>query len=261
MAESFGTLLKEWRSRRRMSQLELGLAADVSARHISFLETGRARPSQLMVLRLSETLKVPRLNRNALLNAAGFAQAYVARSLDAAEMAEVSAAMAWMLDRHDPFPAIAFDRYWRVVRANTCATGLLEPMGLGVGDSLIEAFLEGGAFAAAVENRDEIARHLVSRLRTESAHLGGDSVLDDTAARLEASLGDDAMSIDSPLPAITPARYRINDVTLSLFSTIAQFGSTEDIVLAEIKIELMFPADEFTRQALMAQSRRTRGMH
>ena len=251
MADSFGTMLKEWRSRRRMSQLELGLAADVSARHISFLETGRARPSRPMVLRLTETLKVPRFNRNALLTAAGFAQAYTARSLDAADMSEVNAAMAWMLDRHDPFPAVAFDRHWNVVRVNACAKDLLEPMGVETGDSLLEAFLAGGAFAAALENRDEIACHMVSRLRTESAHLGGDSVLDDAADRLAASLSDDAPLPESPLPAIIPARYRVNDVTLSLFSTIAQFGSTEDIVLAEMKIELMFPADEFTRQALI----------
>ncbi len=252
MAQSFGMLLKEWRSRRRLSQLELGLAANVSARHISFLETGRAHPSQSMVLRLSQSLKVPRSNRNALLTAAGFAQAFAARSLEEPEMSEVNEAMAWMLERHDPYPAIALDRYWRVVRANRCATALLEPMGIGVNDSLLEAFVTAGPFAAALENRDEIARHMVSRLRTESAHLGGDSILDDAAETLAASLGDDGQLAESPLPAIVPARYRVGDITLSLFSTIAQFGSTEDIVLAEIKIEFMFPADDITRRALMA---------
>jgi transcriptional regulator with XRE-family HTH domain len=257
MAQQFGTMLKEWRSRRRMSQLELGLTANVSARHISFLETGRAQPSQPMVLRLSESLKVPRSNRNALLTAAGFAQAYAARNPDAPDMAEVNEAMAWMLERHDPYPAIAFDRHWHVVRVNRCAAALLEPFGIGVGDSLLEAFLTGGPFAEALENRDEMMRHMVSRLRTESAHLGGDSVLDDAAERFAASLGDDGPSVETPLPAIVPARYRIGDFTLSMFSTIAQFGSTEDIVLAEMKIELMFPADEITRQALMASAQST----
>ncbi len=254
MSESFGALLKEWRSRRRLSQLDLALAANVSARHISFLETGRARPSQPMVLRLSESLDVPRSNRNALLTAAGFAQAYVARRLDERQMSEVNAAMAWMLDRHDPFPAVAFDRHWRVVRVNACSAALLQPMGVGEGDSLLEAFLAEGPFAAALENRDEIARHMVSRLRTESAHLGGDNVLDEAADRLAASVGDDLPVAETPLPAIIPARYRLGDVTLSMFSTIAQFGSTEDIVLSEMKIELMFPADEFTRQALLARA-------
>ncbi len=254
MAEAFGAMLREWRSRRRMSQLDLALAADVSARHISFLETGRAQPSQPMVLRLSESLGVPRANRNALLTAAGFAQAYKARSLDATDMSDVSAAMTWMLDRHDPFPGIAFDRHWRVLRMNACSTALLEPMGIVVGDSLLDAFFSGGPFVAALENRDEIARHMVSRLRTESAHHGGDDVLDTAADRLAAMLGDETPVAESSMPAIVPARYRIGDVTLSLFSTIAQFGSTEDIVLAEMKIELMFPADAFTRQALKARA-------
>ncbi|MDJ0712353.1 MAG: helix-turn-helix transcriptional regulator [Woeseiaceae bacterium] len=254
MAEAFGSLLKEWRSRRRMSQLDLALVSDVSARHISFLETGRAQPSQPMVLRLSESLEVPRANRNALLNAAGFAQAYKARSLDEDEMSVVSSAMAWMLERHDPFPAIAFDRHWRVLRMNQCSEALLEPMRIRVGDSLLEAFLSGGPFVAALDNREEIARHMVSRLRTESAHLGGDTVLDDAAERLTAMLGSEAPVGESHMPAIIPARYKVGDMTLSLFSTIAQFGSTEDIVLAEMKIELMFPADEITRQALLARA-------
>ncbi len=252
--ESFGALLKEWRSRRRMSQLDLALVADVSARHISFLETGRASPSQPMVLRLSASLDVPRSNRNEMLTAAGFAHAYAARSPDEADMSDVNAAMAWMLDRHDPYPAVAFDRHWRVVRTNDCSAALMGPMGIGVGDSLLDALLAGGAFAEALENRDEIAQHMVSRLRTESAHLGGDPVLDNAIERLTDANRTDEYAGESPLPAIIPARYRINDLTLSLFSTIAHFGSTEDIVLAELKIELMFPADEVTRQVLMARA-------
>ncbi|MDJ0701426.1 MAG: hypothetical protein QNJ07_16375, partial [Woeseiaceae bacterium] len=145
----------------------------------------------------------------------------------------------------------AFDRHWRVVRTNDCSAALLGPMGIGVGDSLLDAILGGGAFSAALENRDEIAQHMASRLRTESAHLGGDPVLDDAVERLAAVNSTDEYAGESPLPAIIPARYRVNDVTLSLFSTIAQFGSTEDIVLSELKIELMFPADEITRQILM----------
>ncbi len=237
-----------------MSQLDLALASNVSTRHISFLETGRARPSQPMVLRLSESLEVPRSNRNALLNAAGFAQAYKARRLDETEMSDVSAAMTWMLDRHDPFPAIALDRHWHIVRMNACSRALLEPMGIGQGDSLLEAFLSSGAFAEALENRDEIAGHLGSRLRTESAHLGGDEVLDAAADRLAAMVRENPFAQESRMPAIISARYRVGDVTLSMFSTIAQFGSTEDIVLAEMKIELMFPADEFTRQALLSRA-------
>lgn len=253
MSEPFGALLKNWRGMRRMSQLELSLAADVSARHISFLETGRARPSKSMVMQLSESLDVPRAIRNDLLNAAGYTKAYKARDLDQDEMSFVREAMDWTLSRHDPYPAIAFDRHWRLLRMNACATALLETMKLGIGDSLLAAFVNGGPFADALENRDEIARHMVARLRTESSHLGGDEVLDAAARRIASTLADaHSVTHDTP-PAIIPARYRSNGVLLSFFSTISQFGSTEDIALADVKIELMFPADEFTRDALNAR--------
>ncbi|MEO0973664.1 MAG: helix-turn-helix domain-containing protein, partial [Pseudomonadota bacterium] len=243
MAESFGVMLRTWRGQRRLSQLELGLAANVSARHISFLETGRARPSKSMVLALSETLGVPRAKRNALLTAAGFAQAYSARSLEAQEMAFVNAAMDWTLERHAPFPALAFDRHWHVVKANAVATAMLAPMGIQAGDSLLEAFLSAGPFAELLENHDEVARHMIARLKTESAHIGGDEVLDQAARDLAATLDDPSDPAPEGLPAVIPARYRMGDTVLSLFSTIAQFGSTEDIALADLKIELMFPAD------------------
>ncbi len=252
MTESFGTLLKHWRGQRRMSQLELGLSANVSARHISFLESGRSRPSHSMVIQLSETLNVPRNNRNTLLNAAGFAQAYTARDLDDEELRFVREAMDWTLDRHCPYPAIAFDRHWTLVRMNAVSEALLGNLGLQVGDSLLDAFVDNGPFATALENRDEIASHLVTRLRTESAFYGGDEVLDAAAERLAASLDGEPAASDAP-PAIIPARYVAGDITLSLFTTISQFGSTEDIALADLKIELMFPADDFTRDALTAR--------
>lgn len=253
MSESFGALLKTWRGQRRLSQLELGLAASVSARHISFLETGRARPSKAMVLQLSESLEVPRAKRNVLLNAAGFTKVYKARNLEQAEMAFVREAMDWTLNRHDPYPAVAFDRHWCLLRMNACASALLEAMALGIGDSLLDAFIEGGPFAESLDNRDEVARHMVSRLRTESAHLGGDKVLDEAADRITSTLGDDGSVPGESMPAVIPARYRSNGVLLSFFSTISQFGSTEDIALADVKIELMFPADDFTRGALLAR--------
>ena len=253
MSEPFGALLKSWRGQRRMSQLELGLAANVSARHISFLETGRARPSKTMVLILSETLRVPRAIRNTLLNAAGFAKAYKARDLCADEMAYVSAAMDWTLERHNPFPAIAFDRHWRLVRLNRTAAALLEPMDLGEGDSLLDAFAGGGNITAAIENWQEVARHMIARLRVESAHLGGDAVLDAGVDRLARQIGDDKADYDGAMPAVVAARYDAGGMVLSFFSTISQFGSAEDIALADLKIELMFPADDFTREALVAQ--------
>ena len=253
MSDTFGALLKEWRGQRRMSQLDLGVAADVSARHISFLETGRSKPSQAMVMHLSETLEIPRTVRNRLLNAAGFSVAYEKRDLGDEELEYVNAAMDWTLKRHDPYPAIALDRYWCIVRANMSATALLAGMNISEGDSLLDAFAEPGPVRESIENWAEVSRHLIARLRTESAHLGGDPVLDAAIGRLADSLPMGETEYRGALPAVITANYRTGAMTLKFFSTISQFGSAEDIALADLKIEMMFPADAGTKAALMAQ--------
>ncbi len=257
MDSAFGTVLKEWRGRRRMSQLDLGLTADVSARHISFLETGRARPSRAMVASLCEALEVPRAERNSVLHAAGFAPAYRRRDLDAAEMAHVRAAVDWTLDRHAPYPAMALDRHWHVVRANAPMQAMLAGLGVGEGDSLLHATLDVARMRQIIENWEDVGRHLVARLRTESAHLGGDQVLDEAAAALSATLGPAQApahtKTEGALGAVLPTRYRTPDgCVLSLMSTMAQFGTAEDIALSELRIEMMFPADDATRAALHA---------
>lgn len=254
MHNSFGTALKDWRARRRMSQLDLGLHANVSARHISFLETGRARPSQAMVMHLCETLELPRVDRNTLLGSAGFAPVYQRRDLSDVDMAPVRTAVEWMLERHDPFPAFALDRHWTIVKANRSATALMTGIGIGEGDSLLDALLDAGLMAQVLENWHEVMQHLVVRLRTESAHVGADSVLDSAIARLTDYLDGWHGDATRPLPAVVPARYRADGTVLSLFSTLAQFGTAEDIALAELKIELMFPADETTHNALIAMA-------
>ena len=260
MDTTFGAVLKEWRGKRRMSQLDLGLTANVSARHISFLETGRARPSRPMVASLCEALEVPRAARNAVLNAAGFAPAYRRRPLDDAEMAHVRSAVDWMLDRHVPYPAMALDRHWRVVKANGPMRAMLAALGLGEGDSLLDAMLDAGRMQQAIENWEEVARHLIARLRTESAHLGGDAELDRAVASLVATIGPTATAApDQALSAVIPTRYRAGDACiLSFISTMAQFGTAEDIALSELRIEMMFPADAATLAALHARAASTR---
>jgi transcriptional regulator with XRE-family HTH domain len=252
MQTGFGGVLKDWRNQRRMSQLDLGLSANVSARHISFLETGRARPSRSMVLNLCETLEVPRAARNTLLGAAGFSPAYRRRGLNEADMAHVRAAVDWTLERHDPFPALAMDKHWTLVRTNRSAGLLLGAAGLAEGDSLLEAATDGRRLAKVLDNWPEVALHTITRLRTESAHLGGDPVLDEAADALAREMEGALPDAGGVLPAVVPARYRADGMVLSLFSTLAQFGSAEDIALAELKIEMMFPADDATRTMLMA---------
>lgn len=252
MQNAFGETLKDWRNQRRMSQLDLGLTASVSARHISFLETGRSKPSRTMVLHLCETLELPRNARNTILTAAGFAPVYRQRNLDEDEMVHVREAVDWTLERHDPFPAFALDRHWAIVKANRAAMAILASTGLSEGDSLLQFLTDKAKMVALLENWEEVMQHMIVRLRTESAHLGGDPVLEEAIENLSRKLRPSLRRSTDVLPAVVPARYRAGDVTLSFFSTIAQFGTAEDIALAELKIELMFPADEATRALLLA---------
>jgi len=247
----FGDVLRDWRGKRRRSQLDLGLSANVSARHISFLETGRARPSRSMVLTLCEDLEIPRPDRNRMLTAAGFAPLYHARRWDAEDMAPARAAMDHMLASHAPFPGLALDRHWTVLRMNAPAERLFGLFGIGEGDAMLEAMLDTPALLSAIENLPELATHLATRLRTEAAQTGGDAALEALAARFERQAPDGSRP-DGPLPAFVPTRIRLGEARLAFLSIIAQFGTAEDIALAEIRVELMFPADDATRDALLA---------
>jgi transcriptional regulator with XRE-family HTH domain len=251
----FAATLKRWRAARRFSQLALATEAEISARHLAFLETARARPSRGMVLRLAEVLDVPRADRNNLLAAAGFAPHYPALPLDADAMRTVRAAMDWTVTRHAPYPALTMDRHWRIVTMNAPAVRLFAPVGLAPGASLLDAATAPGVGTQMIENWPDVARHLLARLRLESARAGGDPVLDAGIRRLSrdpAIGGHPAL----PLPAtpVIPTIYRIGATRLSLFSTFAQFGTAEEVALADMQIELMFPADAATDAALHAMA-------
>jgi len=247
MDSTFGSMLKLWRERRRMSQMDLGLTAEVSARHIAFLEKGRAQPSRAMVLRLCRHLDVPLAERNGVLQAAGFAGHYKARPLDSAAMTPIRVAIERMLATHEPFPGFVLDRHWCIRQANGVATRLFGAIGVGLGSSLIETFADRDRLTKTFENADEIRAHFARRLRTESVHYGGDPVLE-RAARIMA----EGLDLDEPGPpaATIPARLKTPEGPLSFFSVLAHFGSTEDIAVAELKIELLFPEDEATRRWL-----------
>ncbi len=251
MTSTFGTVLKEWRGVRRMSQLELGSIAEVSPRHISFLESGRSNPSRPMVLHLTDVLEIPRSERNRFLGAAGFAPIYRSHDPDGSEMEPIRKAVEWTLERHDPFPAIVLDRHWTVVQTNNSAATMFAMLGVEAGASLLEVFLNDTTMKSMVDNWSEVGYFLLTRLRTESAALGGDSVLDAAITQLAA---DDEISPpgDAHLPPALPIVFQIDDLRVSMFSTIAHFGSAEDMTLADQRIELFFPADEQTRELLMS---------
>ncbi|WP_395815849.1 helix-turn-helix domain-containing protein [Devosia sp.] len=247
MTDSFGTQLKQWRGRRRMSQLQLALVAEVSARHLAFLETGRARPSRAMVMRLGEALEMPLGVRNHLLDAAGFRAAYGQRTLHSSAMAPFRRAIDHMIQAHAPYPAFVFDRHWLLLDANATGKALLAGLGTRIGESFIDLLLQPGRGPELVENWVEVATHLAARFRLESTHLGGDPVLDRAATELALHL-DPARTRDGDLPPVVPVRFRIGDGVYPVFSTVAQFGTAEDIALADIKIELFFPEDDATDQ-------------
>ncbi|GAB5457597.1 MAG: helix-turn-helix transcriptional regulator [Henriciella sp.] len=243
----FADTLKTWRKVRRYSQLDLASEADVSSRHLSFLETGRANPSREMIGKLGEALSLPLAVRNQLLAQAGFAARYPQRSWEADEMAPIRAAVAYTLKQHAPYPAIAIDRHWTIMQMNRPAEQLFSLIGAAVGLSLIDIMLDPRV-QAMIENWPEVAHHAVQRLRTESASTGGDERLDaaiDAFSRTPLPQG-------APLGPVIPTIYRAGDLYLSMFTTIAQFGTPEDLALDDLKIELFFPSDDKTDGALRA---------
>jgi transcriptional regulator with XRE-family HTH domain len=247
----FGSMIKEWRGMRRFSQLNLALAADMSARHLSFLETGRAKPSRSMVLRLAQALDMPKAVANHALQGAGFAAHFPEMPGHAVELEPIHRAIDRMLAWHDPFPGVAVDRHWNIVSANKGGQMLMaiNPPKPGVQPNLIEMLINTHDMPL-VENWIEVAALAVVRLRAEIIALGGDAVLQEMTDRLSNFTQDRSTNTaDLNLnQAVIPTTLRIGDVRLSLFSTIAHFGSVQDVQAGELRIELMFPMDKATEQ-------------
>ena len=245
--DGFPGALRTWRRARRLSQLHLALEADVSARHLSFLETGRAQPSREMVERLGGALRLPLAAQNRLLLQAGFAARYPTREWGADEMAPVRAAIAHTLDRHAPYPALALDRLWRVVQLNGPARALFGLLGVAEGDSLLDRMGSEGMLAH-IENWPEVAHHAAQRLWTESAAQGGVPELDRAAEQLSRT----PRPRSAPPGPVIPTVFVADGLRLALFATVAQFGTPHDVTLDDLKIELYFPADRTTDAALRA---------
>ena len=239
----FSTTLKTWRNARRYSQLELALEAEISARHLSFLETGRARPSREMVVRLGEALALPLDARNLMLTHAGFAVRYTARDWDDDAMAPIRRAVSRQLVQHMPYPGLALDRLWTVREANPVALALFRPFGLGIGDSLLE-LMTRDILPQVVENWPEVAHHAALRLRTESASQGGIPAFAEAIAHLTAQ----AQGYTPATGPVVPTILRQGDMRLSMFATISQFGTPGDLLLDDLKIELYYPMDDVTAQ-------------
>ena len=254
-----GDLLREWRERRRLSQLALALEAEVSTRHLSFLETGRARPSREMVLRLTERLEVPLRERNTMLLAAGFAPAYPERDLDDPALGLARAAIERVLAGHEPFPALAVDRYWTLVAANRVVPALLT----GVASELLQPpinvlrlSLHPDGLAAQIANLPEWRSHLLARL-SRQVELTADPRLSDLLQELRSydanrdtkDTEQTVLGHDLGLVAV-PLRLHTEHGTLSLLSTTMVLGTPVDVTLSELAIEAFFPADAATADLL-----------
>jgi transcriptional regulator with XRE-family HTH domain len=250
-----GTLLRDWRRRRRLSQLDLALEAGVSPRHLSFVETGRSRPSREMVLHLAEQLDVPLRDRNQLLLAAGFAPAYAERGLDAPELGPVRDAIGLVLSGHEPYPAVVVDRWWDLVAGNRpvslftagAAPALLEPP-----VNVLRLALHPDGTAPRIANLAEFRAHLLERLRRHVALTADErlAALQDELEGYPAPAGDEVRGVGADI--VVPLRLRPPEggAELRFFSTVATFGTAVDVTVAELAIEAFFPADEATARAL-----------
>jgi transcriptional regulator with XRE-family HTH domain len=249
-----GPLLRDWRRRRRMSQLELALAAGVSARHVSFVENGRSRPSVEMILQLAAVLEVPLRDRNQLLLAAGHAPIYGQRGLDDPDMAVVRETLELVLRGHEPYPALVVDRHWGIVAANDAIAVLTEgaaPELLEPPVNVLRLALHPDGVAPRIVNLGQLRATLLQWL-AHQALATGDPAL---AALLDelSALGGDAAAAPAGDPAgevAVPLRIRWRDAELSFISTITTFGRATDITVAELSIESFFPADAATARAL-----------
>ncbi|OBF93233.1 transcriptional regulator [Mycobacterium sp. 852002-51152_SCH6134967] len=249
--QTFGALLKQWRGRRRLSQLDLAVAADVSPRHVSFIETGRSTPSRTMVLRLAEVLDVPRREQNQLLMAAGLAPVHPERSLDDPDMAAVRAGIDRVLFAYNPFPCVVVDRGWQIVRANEGAGVLMD----GVAPELLERpnalriALHPNGLAPRIRNLAQWRHHLIERLRREVAVSGSDE-LSSLLAEIDSYPGGSAGSSDLGSVAVPLELATPDGRLLTFLSTVTTFGTALDLTAAELSIEAFLPADDATAAAL-----------
>jgi transcriptional regulator with XRE-family HTH domain len=242
-----------------MSQLDLASEAGISSRHLSFVETGRSRPSREMVLHLAEHLDVPLRDRNSLLVGAGYAPTFQASDYDAPEMAAVRRAIDAVLAGHEPYPAILVDRRWTLVAANRAAVLLVEgvaPELLAPPCNVLRASLHPEGLAARIVNLAEWAHHIIGGLRRQVA-VTGDEELRELEAELvgyaDAQGAAPGPPTEAPGAVAIPVRLRSDDGELAFITTIATFGTALDITLAELAIEAFLPADAATAAALHAR--------
>jgi transcriptional regulator with XRE-family HTH domain len=260
-APSAGALLRQWRQRRNLSQLDLALRSEVSARHLSFIETGRARPSREMVLHLAHHLDVPLRERNHLLLAAGYAPVFLERSLDEKEMEPVRVALDRFLTAHEPYPALVVNRHWNVVATNRAVAYVTR----GVAPELrvppvnaLRIALHPGGLATRIPNLTDWSGYLMARLRREiDATSDPDlvSLYEELAAYPGISTDHESANPANPNDVMLMQELRLDGTDLALFCTLTTFGTPRDLTLAELTIVAFYPANAHTAEVLTAAAR------
>jgi transcriptional regulator with XRE-family HTH domain len=260
-APPVGELLRQWRRRRGLSQLDLACEADISTRHVSFLETGRSLPSRSMVIHLAERLDIPLRERNGLLVAAGYAPVYPEHGLDDPALRAARQAVDLVLTGHEPYPALAVDRHWTLIAANRAVGPLLAG---AAGDLLrppvnvLRLSLHPAGLAPRIENFGQWRGHVLTRLARQ-VDVSADPVLASLHAELKAlpvpgssgpEAGPDAVMAGGHADVVVPLRLRTDAGLLSFFSTTTVFGTAVDVTLSELAIEAFFPADAATAEIL-----------
>lgn len=253
----FGIELKQWRQARGLSQLELAARADVSQRHISFLETGRSRPSSEMVMHLSRTLDVPPREQNTLLSAAGHAPVFTETSLD--DMVGVRSALDHILNAHEPYMAVILDRWWNVIASNTAATKFMGVVFSEMHEwltpplNIMRLSFHPDGLRTRMVGWDATAASLLRRLERDVATFPSDTGIRDLLAEIQSydGVAELAARRGEPSPAVlvVPTTYEIAGRTISLFTTIGIIGDAHDLTLAELRIETFWPADDASASA------------
>lgn len=250
-----GSALRQWRDARGVSQLALALRAETSARHISFIETGRAQPSRAMIMRLAQALDLPLRGRNELLAAAGFAALYPETSLSTDEDTDLTWALGLILDKHEPYPAIVVNRHWDLVMANHASTRVMGFLGIRPDTSkgppnVLRMMFDPDQLRQYVENWEDVARVILNQTRKEALGAGADDAM---AALFHEVLSYPGIPSDWRSPDLVSATKPYLPVTfvkdgtrLAWFTVISTFGTPRDVTLQELRIETFFPADPAT---------------
>lgn len=246
-----GQLLREWRERRRLSQLQLSIQAEISTWHLSFVETGRSRPTPAMILRLTEHLEVPLRERNQLLLAGGYAPAYPQHGMDEPELASVRDALRLVLRGHEPYPALVINRWWDVVDGNSGVAALVAgsaPELLEPPVNTLRLTLHPDGMAPRIVNLAQWRTHLLEQLHRRAV-LTGDARLHELESELRGYPGGGSGPA-APTDVVLPLRIRVGDRELSLFSIEAHVGTATDVTVEELAIETFYPADAATAAVL-----------